>query len=517
MLFAVAILAQSESAFGQQIDPPKTPAFARDNSSAGELERDLTNIFNDPRFSNATWGVSVQSVDNGEFLFRLNDGKSLNPASNFKLLPAAEALSLLGSDFRYVTELVSTGRITSDGTLRGDLVIRGSGDPALGSAMMSKDTMLASIFDSWADSLAHRGVRRIDGSVVGYDGYFTPEYYPSGWEVEDLPYYFAMQSAGLVFNEDQVSVTVTPGESKGSAALYELNPSTDYVEVENLGTTKADSITLKRHKESDSVIAAGTPSIDITRELGSNTISIKGEIPLHGAAVNQQLSVEDPTLFAATLLHEALGEHGIAVLSDVRTSRGWTKPYPFLKARVLASYTSPPLSKIVRAMNKQSDNLIAEQLFRTVAKEIGGEGSWTKGAEVMKNFLASVEVDTSKIAIADGSGLSRMDLISAGQITKLLSAMRTQPKLFTPFYESLPVMGVDGTLETRLKSTAAEGNVHAKTGFLTGVRSISGYLTTRDGEMLAFSIIGNNFTTPVREASNLQDLVLLRLVNFSRK
>jgi serine-type D-Ala-D-Ala carboxypeptidase/endopeptidase (penicillin-binding protein 4) len=126
-------------------------------------------------------------------------------------------------------------------------------------------------------------------------------------------------------------------------------------------------------------------------------------------------------------------------------------------------------------------------------------------------------VDTAKIAIADGSGLSRMDLISAGQITKLLEAMHSQPKLFSPFYESLPVMGVDGTLESRLKSTAAEGNVRAKTGFLTGVRSISGYLTTRDGELIAFSIIGNNFTTPVREASNLQDLVLLRLVNFSRR
>ena len=503
MVIWVAIFAPCGLAFSQ--------------NAIADLQRDLTSIFNDPKFSNATWGISVQSMAGREYLFRMNDGKSLNPASNFKLLPAAESLSLLGPDFRYVTELVSTGRIGSDGTLRGDLVIRGAGDPTLGSTVMSKDTTLASVFDAWADSLARRGIKRIDGSIVGYDGYFTPDYYPPGWTVEDLPYFYAMQSTALVYNEDQVSVTVTPGTTKGSAALYELNPSTDYVEVENYGTTKPDSITQHRRKAPDSVIVAGIGSIDISRELGSNTISIKGEIPLHGTAINQQLSVEDPTLYTATLLREALVEYGIAVSGDVKNSRDWTKPYPFLKARVLASYTSPPLSEIVRVMDKQSDNLIAEQLFRTVGKEIGGEGSWTKGAEVMKNFLASMAVDTSKIAIADGSGLSRMDLISAGQVTNLLESMYRQPKLFTPFYESLPVMGVDGTLEKRLKSTAAEGNVRAKTGFLTGVRSISGYLTTRDGELIAFSIIGNNFTTPVREASNLQDLVLLRLVNFSRR
>ncbi len=494
-----------------------TPAFAPDHTAEAELAHDLSGIFNDPHFTNATWGVVVQSMKTGEYLYRLNDTKNLLPASNFKLFTAAEALFFLGPSFRYTTDLLTTGRILSDGTLRGDLLIRGAGDPSFGSVLFETDSTKPSVFDAWADSLSRLGVRRISGTIIGDDSYFTPEYYPIGWTVEDLPFYFAMQSSALVYNEDQVAIAVTPGVAPGAASEYELNPSTDFVSVDNLGITKPDSITRHRKLQPDSVIAIGTPTIEITREIGGNEISIKGEIPLHGTAVNQQLSVEDPTLFTATVLREVLQEHGIQVVGDARTSRESKKPYAFLKAKVLGSYTSPPLSDIVIAMDKQSDNLIAEQLFRTVAKEVGGEGSWTMGARIMERFLSSIGIDTTSIQIADGSGLSRMDLVSAGDIEKLLVAVRDRPNLYETFYGSLPILGIDGTLATRLRGTAAVGNVHAKTGFLTGDRSISGYLKTRDGEELAFSIIGNNFTVPVSEANNVQNLALLRLVNFSRK
>jgi len=510
LFWGVSLRAQNTSALS-------TPAFTPDRGPEADLERDLAGIFNDPHFSNAIWGVSVQSMQTGEYLFRSNDAKSLLPASNLKLFTAAEAISLLGSDYHYTTDLLTTGRILSDGTLRGDIVIRGAGDPTFGSTLFATDSSQSTIYDAWADSLARLGIHRISGSIIGDDSYFTSDYFPEGWTVEDLPYYFAMESSALVFNENQISITVSPGVAVGSAIKYELNPSTDYVTVENLGTTHADSLIQKRRHQEDSVIAAGTSSIDITRELGGDAITIRGEIPLHGTATNQQLSVEDPTLYAATLLRETLEEHDIEVTGSVRTSRESAKPYPFLKARVLARYTSPPLSQIVRAMDKQSDNLYAEELFRTVGKEIGGKGDWTTGAAVMNRYMASIGIDSSRVAIADGSGLSRMDLVSANDLTKLLRTMHDNPKLSDVFYASLPVMGTDGTLASRLKGTAAEGNVHAKTGFLTGDRSISGYLTTLDGELLAFSIIGNNFTVPVREANNVQNLALLRLVNFSRK
>ncbi len=508
------------AAVGQSI--PSTPALARDRSPLGDLERDLTDIFNDPKFSNATWGVEVQSLQTGAYLFQLNPTKSFIPASNFKLFTAAEALSLLGPDFRYTTQLVTTGRI-SDGTLRGDLVIRGAGDPTLGSEQMFPDSNRVSIFDAWADSLSKSGIRRIAGSIVGDDSYFTDDLYPNGWSIEDIPFYYAMQTTALAYEENQVTVSVSPGASKGSPVLYELNPNTDYVTVENRGSTTRDSLVLKRRHQPDSVLAAGATQIDISRDMGSNNITIAGTMPLSAKATTQQIAVEDPTLYAATVFREVMEEHGITVIGQTRVSRAPTagstpsKPYPWLKARVLASYVSPPLSSIVSVMNKTSDNLFAEELFRTAAKEVGGEGSWSRGAEVMKRYLASVSIDTNRTAIYDGSGLSRMDLVSPQQIVTLLRTMHERQKSSQSFYESLPIMGVDGTLANRMKGTAAAGNVRAKTGFVTGVRSISGYLNTRDGEPLAFSIIGNNFTIPVHEANNLQDLVLLRLVNFSRE
>jgi serine-type D-Ala-D-Ala carboxypeptidase/endopeptidase (penicillin-binding protein 4) len=488
----------------------------RQQSPLTDLSHDLTDIFNDPRFSNATWGVAVQSMETGEYFFRLNDNKSLLPASNFKLFTTAEALSLLGNDFRYTTQLITTGRI-SDGTLRGDLIIRGAGDPTLGSQLMFPDSNPTFVFEAWADSLSKRGITRIDGSIVGDDAYFTDDLYPSGWAIEDMPYYYAMQTTGLAFDENQISVSVSPGLSPGSVVRYELHPNTDYVSVDNRGMTKQDSIMLKRRHQPDSVIATGATSIDITRDIGTNSILIHGEIPESAPVTSDALSVENPTLYAASVFREVLEEHGIEITGKTRTSRDLAKPIPYLKARVLASYVSPPLSDIIAIMNKHSDNLYAEELFRTVAKEVGGAGDWQHGVEVMKKYLASIDLDTARVAIYDGSGLSRMDLISPGQMVTLLRTMHERTRLWEAFYPSLSVEGVDGTLSSRLKGTRAEGNVHAKTGFLTGVRSISGYLTTRDGELVAFSIIGNNFTVPVSQANNLQDLVLLRLVNFSRK
>jgi D-alanyl-D-alanine carboxypeptidase/D-alanyl-D-alanine-endopeptidase (penicillin-binding protein 4) len=526
VLFVLGIVLAATSLRAQTMNLPSTAAL-HERGPVASLERDLAAIFEDPKFSNAIWAVSIKSLENGEYLFRLNDTKSVLPGSNFKLFTTAEALSLLGPDFRYTTQLVTTGTI-SNGVLRGDLIIRGAGDPTFGSQLMKDDSDPTAVLEAWADSLKHRGIRRIDGSIVGDDSYFNDahgesDYYPLGWTVEDLPYYYAMPTAALVFNEDQIGVTVTPGVAKGSAARYEIIPSTDFIPVENYGITKGDSLVIKRKRMPDSVVATGSTSIDISRDLGSNIITIKGEIPQHATAITQQLSVEEPALYTATLLSEILEERGITLNGKVTTSpRGASaisasEKTKFLKAKVLATYTSPPLSEIITVMNKHSDNLFAEELFRTLGKEIGGEGSWMSGTQVMKRYLAGINIDTTKIAIYDGSGLSRMDLITADQMVRLLEAMHKNAKLYESFDTSMPVMGVDGTLASRLKGTSAENNVHAKTGYLTGVRSISGYLRTVNGELIAFSMIANNYTNPVREASNLQDLAILRLVNFSRK
>jgi D-alanyl-D-alanine carboxypeptidase/D-alanyl-D-alanine-endopeptidase (penicillin-binding protein 4) len=497
-----------------QIAIPATPALPA-QGPLRTLEQDLSGIFNDPNFSNANWGAQVQSLETGEVLYRLNDGKSFLPASSFKAVTAAEALAFLGPDFHYTTQLVTTGRQTEN-VLRGDLIIRGAGDPTLGSQEISPDSSPTAVFEAWADSLRKRGITKVEGSIVADDSYFTPERYPDGWAIEDEPYYYAMQVSGLNFAENSVSVSVMPGRKSGSSVEYELVPEVEFLTVENSGVTKPDSIIGKNSVGKDTVLEPGSSSIVISRKQGQNTITVSGEIPRSGAAAHEQLSVDDPSLYAATALFATLEEKGIRVTGPVKSARELLHPVPYLKARVLASYTSPSLSEIVSVMNKRSDNLFAEALFRTVAKEMTGEGSWKRGAQIMKRFLHAVS-DTVGVAIYDGSGLSRMDLMTPAVMTGLLKHMYGRRLLWPEYYKSFAIMGVDGTLSNRLKGTHAEGNVHAKTGFVTEVRSLVGYLTDRDGEMLAFSIFVNNHTAPVQLANNLQDLAILRLVNFSRK
>lgn len=513
-IVCIGVAAVTDTATAQPATGASAPTPAQ--SAIRDLQRDLNDILQDPNFSNATWGVSIQSLENGEFIYRLNETKSLLPASNFKLFTAAEALSLLGPEFRYSTQLLSTGKV-SDKTLHGDLVIRGSGDPSFGSPSMNQNHSVLAIFEAWADSLLAMGIEQVDGSIIGDDSYFTPDVYPKGWAIEDEPYYYAMQSSALSFAENQVSVSVTPSAKAGVRANYELYPMSNYFTVENRGMTKADSLKGKTARGRDTVLQPGATTLDITRDFGSNNIIITGDIPVSGSAVHEQLSVENPALYTATLLREVLEEKGIEITGRTTTQAESRKKLPYLKMRVLAQYTSPTVAEIVSVMNKESNNMFAEQLFRTIGKETAGEGSWTKGIEAMKKYLGSIGIAPDRVSIFDGSGLSRMDLVSAGQINTLLEAMYRRQKLFGVFYPSLSIMGVDGTLANRLRDTRAQGNVHAKTGFVTGVRSIAGYLTTKDNEMLAFTIIGNNFTVPVSLANNLQDLILLRLVNFSRK
>lgn len=475
------------------------------------LARSLDSLFNDPSFSNATFGVAIQSLKTGDYLYRLNDAKSLLPASNMKLFTAAEALALLGPEYRYTTKLMRNGGINR-GTLGGDLVIFGSGDPTFGS-MAFGDSVPTRIFDAWADSVKSLGIKRIDPAVVGDDSYFTDDLYPQGWSSEDLPFYYAMPTTALAFNENQVTVTVSPGPTANSDVRVFVSPDTNDVTVINQGITIADSMAVKTNGGRDALMACPPSTIEIAREIGSNTIRITGSMAKSGAAIIQQVSVDEPTLWAAVELWTKLEERGVKISGVPRTSN---RPEVYLDTQLVASYTSPPLSEIVRVMNKESNNLYAEMLFRTVARFVGGEGSWTRGAEVMKRYLASIEIDTTRVAIYDGSGLSRMDLVTAGDEVTLLRAMYENPNTWPPFFNSLPIVGVDGTLKDHLKGTLAEGSVRAKTGSMTGVRSISGYLTTREGEMLAFSILVNNYTAAGTDAGKLEDAALVRLVNFSR-
>ncbi len=476
-----------------------TSKAASAQSANDRLRDDLDSLFSNTAFSNATFGVAIQSLKTGEYLYRRNDTKSLMPASNMKLFTTAEALALLGPDYHYETTLETFGT-TIGHTLSGNLILRGVGDPTFGARSPYFDSPNGEVFPAWADSLRAKGIRRIEGTIAMDNSFFTGERYPDGWQLDDAPYYYATPITALSYNENQVSLDVAPATREGAPARVMYSEGQPrFGVVHNHAVTGAPSAPV---------------TIDAERLLCSDTIRVTGTIPSFHPTVTEQTSVEYPEGYAAWSFRMALKKAGIRVSGKFRRLARSSK-HP--RVKMLASYLSPPVSAILRAMNKESDNLFAEMLFRTVAKVIGGEGSWTRGITVMRKYLASIGIDTTCIQFTDGSGLSRMDLVTADDILTVLRAMHSNPKLDSVFYNSLPVMGVDGTLENRMKGTPAQGNVHAKTGSMTGVRSISGYLTTRDGEPIAFSILANNYTVPGSEIGKLEDEVLLRLVNFSRR
>jgi len=508
----------SQDAFGQPQTAPNQTKSAQEVQALQRLEQEIENDLNEPRFSNAFIGIEVRSVKTGESLFHQNEKKNFLPASNLKLVTTAAALGTLGPDFRYSTQLVTDGKIHRS-VLKGDLIIRGSGDPTFGSPSMFPDKDPTSIFDEWADSLEKLGIDRIDGAIIADPNYFTDDMYPDGWAVEDMPFYFATASSGLSFADNSVSVSVTPGLHSGAKAIYEISPETEYLTVDNSAMTREPKMATRAQGKDSSLTSVSLPSntIKVTRAQGENAISIVGTVDRGATGVHEQLSIENPALYAATVFREMLEYRGFTITGGTMTAGELDEKIDYGHDQTLLQYTSPPMSEIVKVVNKKSQNFYSEQLIRTIGKEMLGKGSWESGIIAVKKYLSSLGMDADKLTLYDGSGLSRMDLISPEEIVTLLRAIQRQPKNFPAFDSSLPVMGIDGTLSERLRQSAATGNVHAKTGFLTGIRCLSGYVKTKDDELLAFSMMVNNYTIPTREINDLQDELILRLVNFSRK
>ncbi len=469
-----------------------------EDTEINQLRFELDDIFKDPSFSNAYWGVLIQSLETGEYFYRLNEHKSFIPASNMKLFTTAVALLKLGPDFRYKTNLYTDGEIR-DGVLYGNLFVRGSGDPTISGRFTDGDVIKT--FKDWADSLKNLGIKEINGDIIGDDNYFDDQYMGTGWAWDDETYWYSAHISALSFNDNCVDLEISPGEKIGEPAVIKINPETKYVKINNLViTVHPDSAT----------------QIDFFRAPGTNVINVFGKISLKSKPYKESVSVHNPTLYAVTVLKEVLESKGIKVNGnavDIDDSK-FNPNYDGMK--ILASYESPPLSEIIKVINKRSQNFYAEQVFRTLGKIFGGEGSTQKSVEVVKNTLSQIGIPPDAISIYDGSGLSRLNLVTPFQILTLLNYMYRH-EYFSYFYESLPIAGVDGTLETRMRKTKAQGNVRAKTGYVQYARALSGYVKTKDGEMLAFVMMTNNYLVPTSVVNMTQDIVCNRLVNFSRK
>lgn len=460
-------------------------------SAPSPLAASLQAIFADTALDHAHWGVLVRSARTGETVFAHNHSRLFVPASNVKLTTGALALETLGPDYRFRTTVSAAGPIAG-GVLRGPLVVRGTGDPTISDRFEAEPRAR---FRAFADSLRARGITRVAGGIIGVDSAFRDGPLGAGWAWDDVIPSYAAEFGALQFNEGAVQVQAVPARRVGEPAVVILSPGTQYVSVTNRTVTTAP----------------GTPqNVSITRDAVGAGLVISGAIPQGEEFVQRNLAVRDPTLYYLSVLRETLREAGVAVEGAVMNAGDLdVEDLSVPRSTPLFAYLSPPLREILPAMMKPSQNLIAETLLRTVALERRGEGT-ARGATTVADSLFAVWELPSERRLADGSGLSRYNLASPALYVALLEQMERSANREL-WHSSLPVAGVDGTLARRLVGTPLHGNVHAKTGTLTGIRALSGYLTTRGGERLIFSILVNNHVRTAAEADRVIDAALLRM------
>jgi D-alanyl-D-alanine carboxypeptidase/D-alanyl-D-alanine-endopeptidase (penicillin-binding protein 4) len=426
------------------------------------------------------------------------------PASNMKIVTLAATAATLGWDARFTTTLETSAPVEG-GVLRGDLIIRGGGDPTIN----TRDGRAQKLFADWISALQRLGIHDIDGRIVGQDQMFDDEGIGGGWAWDYLQYGYAAPVGALQYNENVAALTVEPGAAIGSPAVVRLAAGSGLSVVNRAVTASAET----------------ADTIDFRRHLDAPVLEITGLVPVRAVqdpaapvrTVVRQVAVVNPTVFFVQSFKDALTASGIRVSgAAVDFDEVAAELAPAGPARVLTESTSPPLRDIATVLMKASQNLYAETLLKASATAAGGLGTTQAGRSAVVAALRKWNVDERALVMADGSGLSRYNYVTADLIAAILGRMYRDPAHREPFVASLAVAGKDGTVSTRLRRTRAEGNAAVKTGSISNVRTLSGYVRTRDGEMLAFSILANDFVVPAATVNWITDLAVEILANFTR-
>lgn len=440
---------------------------ASGTGEASKLERQLnTLIKNEPALQGAQIGMSIRDGQSGEVLYDNLGDIRLRPASNLKLLTAAAALAILGEDYTFATEIRTTGSL-KDGKLAGDLFLKGKGDP----------TLLPSDFDQFAKDLRKKGIRIIDGDIVGDDTWYDDVRLSKDLVWSDEHYHYGAQVSALTASPDTdydagtVVVKVIPGEEEGKQPKFTVSPQTDYIKIENKAKT---------------VAADEEEDLTLERVHGENTVTIEGTIPAGAEPVKEWMAVWKPTGYALDLFKQALEANDITWTGRVKTGKTPKE------AEVLLEHQSMPLADLLVPFMKLSNNGHGEILVKEMGKVAGDEGSWEKGLEVMEAELQKLGVQTDALLLRDGSGISHVNLVPASEISNLLYTIQ-EKDWFASFLRALPVAGeqermTGGTMQNRLTAIS----VQAKTGTIDSVSSLSGYVETKRGENVIFSILINS-------------------------
>ena len=496
-----------------------------DKAKTPSLASQIDTVMAEPDVARGFWGVDIESLDSGRTLYSLNADRLFTPASNTKLFTTATALALIGPDYRFQTTVETSGALDKYGRLSGDLVLVGRGDPNLSGRVLpyniktERTTPPTEVLEELADQLVQKGLKFVDGDVIGDDSYYAFERYGEGWSQDDLVTQWAAPASALTINDNVIFVNVLPGDHVGDKAFVDISPFADYYRLDNRIMTTPPG--------------TGPRNLHITREPGSMHLTIWGTMPLDDIGFSDALAIDDPAEFAAHLFRNILEKRGIVVYGASRThhtelanlstvsitvsspSSGGGNDIPTRPALpqrlVLASYQSQPLMQDLRVINKVSQNLHAELLLRLLGREKGSSGTIESGLEVVHGFVTMAGITGDEYVFFDGSGMSRQNLVTPHAIVKLLTYATHQP-WGAQYQDTFPVAGVDGSLADRLKGTPAQGKVLGKTGTLAHVNAMSGYATTSSGEHVVYSIMANNHSLTNRRAQDVIDQIVAALV-----
>jgi D-alanyl-D-alanine carboxypeptidase/D-alanyl-D-alanine-endopeptidase (penicillin-binding protein 4) len=497
--------------------PAATPIAAVTGTNAPrtieELRLRIQDVMRRPELAPSQMAVKVASLDTGRTLIEENGEKLLHPASNMKIYTVAAALDRLSPDFRFKTSAYAPSLPDAAGVIRGDLIIYGRGDPSFAASFNGGDYYKA--IDDFASRIAATGAKRIEGNIVGDESYFTGGRYGYGWEWDDLQWYYGAEVSALTVNDNALDLFVRPGQDVGAQGVVTTGPVTPLVQIVNRVTTSP------RGTRRD---------LTVVRPLGTNIIEVSGSVPLGIDLTDKGLigsiAVPNPALVFVYMLRSSLASKGVTVTGQSQTIDARARKLQPLRTDTLveiASVQSPPLSVIAAQTMKPSQNLYTELLLRTLGKTAAPNGvvsspartTTDDGIEVVKTFLRNAGIEPRGAFVqADGSGLSRHNYISANATTQLLTYMATH-RYSNAFRDAMPIAGVDGTLRTRLRETPAAGNLRAKTGTISGVAALSGYVTSAAGERLVFSIILNNYPEESSSRRSHIDAIAVLLASFA--
>ncbi len=458
----------------------------------------------------AFWGMQVVTLDSGRIVYSYNAGKLFVPASNVKLFTCALALSRLGPDHRFRTRIVSSEPLGPSGVLRGDLVLLGGGDPTLSAREFPyrkgpvRGDPLAPL-EALVAQLSEQGLRRVEGDIIGDDTAYVLEPYPDGWDQDDLTWDYGAPVSALVLHDNAFRLTVRAAMAPGQPARLFLYPPSEYYVIRNL------------------VRSVDGPESGVTVHWppGSREIQLSGTLRRRRGAQTFALAIRDPAHYAAWTFARLLERRGIEIRGERRVRHHWISDVaglqsgpapPPLEGIVLAERSSPPLSQILEVLNKESQNLYAELVLREVGRLRRNIGSRQAGLDELNDFLAEAGIAPEEAHFEDGSGLSRLNLVTPAAIARLLAYMWNSP-LRDQWRRLLPVGGEDGTLEDRFRSPSLTGRVHAKTGTMSHVSALAGYVQPRRGAPLAFSILVNNYALPADSARRFIDSVVEVLID----